>query len=900
VSSDVSLAFNAVGRDRGVNSLLTRTASNVRAANLRSAAATIAMGGAMASAAAHAVALGSSSMAAAGAIAMVPAALAGVAAAVGAARAVTFGLGAAWKATGVQATGGGGAASGAAKRVASAQREVKAATQALADAQRDAADAQEAVTRAREEETERLADLATAAAGARLDEEAAVRAVAKAEQDLAVARATGGYDDEIDAELALRQSKQTLTEVRDRVQDLGEEQADGAKKGVEGSDAVQEALERQADAQRQAQQAAERLADAQDAVKQSAAGAASGGFDPAAAALARLSPNGRAVILMLRQLAPAWEGAARAGQQKTFAGVAGDLKDLSGKYLPMATSWLTRMGGSFNVAIRQSLGLFKTKAAMRDVGIFTDNVASSTDKLARAVRPVINGILQWVTLGSNFLPGMAGSTLTIAQRFERWSIEMRKSGQATSWIKTGITTLKSFASVAGDVVMSVVAIFRAGGDGGSTLNSLKTGAAAMRQFLESAEGQEKVKEVMTTLRSILSGVGQALTAVAGHGDEFNTALDVTGGAVSFVVDNLDTLAGWLPAIAAGFVLWKVAQFGANVAAVASLPITAGQAVAQWRLGSAMKANTAALAANAAGTGANTTATGVNTAAQNTGVLARGRAVIGMVAQKVALVATTIATKAAAAGQWILNAAMSANPLGLIVLALVAVAAGLYLLWTRSSTFRRIVTGAFNAVWGGIKVGWEWTKKNWPLLLGILTGPIGWAVLLITKNWAKIKAGAGSVKDWIVGRFTALTSWFSGLPGRIGRALSSIGRFISAPFRAAFNAVASLWNRSVGGMAFTIPGWVPGFGGQSFALPRMPQLAQGGIVRATPGGRIVNIGEGGEDEAVIPLSKLSSTVGAAAGGGTVRVLLDAQGAETEFKRWLRKAIRTDNLLQGATG
>ena len=895
--SDVSLAFNAVGRDRGVNALLARTSANVRSSNLAAAASTLALGGAMASAGAHAVALAGSAVSAAGAIGLVPAALASVAATVGAARAVTFGLGAAWKATGQAAVGGGGAAAGAGRKVASNAREVRAATMALADAQRDAEDAQHGVTRARAEEAERLQDLSRSAANARLDEEAATIALDKAKQDLAVAKAGGTNQDILEADLAYRQAEAAVADVKDRVEDLGKEQADGAKKGVEGSDAVQDALRRQQDAQRQVQQAAERLTEAQNQAGEAAAGAASGGFDPAAAALAKLSPNGRAVILMLRRLAPAWQDAGRAGQQATFAGVAGDLQRMSGVYLPTTERWLVRMGGAFNVAIRQSMGLATAKGFVRDVGILLDSTALSTEKVSRAVRPVLNGFMQWVAVGAGFLPGLAGSTLTIAQRFERWSIEMRKSGQAATWIRTGVTTLRQFASVAGDVVMSVVAIFRAGEGGGNTLDTLVRGAAAMRAWLESAQGQAAVAQTMATLRGILSGVADILPVLAGNGAAFNDTLNLTGTVVSFAAGHLDTLAKLLPVIAGFYVVSKIAQTGANVAAVASIPIKIAEVAATWGMRSAMQAQTAALIANTAASRGAAAATAVDTAAQTGGVLARTRAVVATVAHRTATIAATIATRAAAAGQWLLNAAMAANPLGLIIIAIIAVGVALYLLWTKSTTFRRIVTASFAAVWGVIKTGWAWVKKNWPLLLAILTGPIGIAVLVITRNWGKIMSGARAAKDWIVDRFTSLTTWFGSLPGRMGKALSTVAKFITAPFRAAFNGIARLWNGTVGGLSFSIPGWVPNIGGASFALPRVPYLAKGGIVPATPGGRMIVAGEAGEDEAVIPLSKLAGTT-AAAGGGAIRVWLDTSGAESEFRRMLRKWIRVDNLLEGA--
>jgi hypothetical protein len=867
MASDVSLAFNAVGRDRGVNALLSRTSNNVRAANLAAAASTVAMGAAMASAGAHALALASSAAVAAGAIAAVPAALAAGYAGMGAYKAVTFGLADAWKATGVAATGGGGAAKNAGQQAVSNARAVRDATEALADAKRDEALATAAVNRARVEEKERLEDLSRSLAGSRLDEESATRAVAKAAQDLAVARAGGTNYDIEEADLAYRQAQQTLVDTKDRVQDLSTEQADGAKKGVEGSDAVQDALRRQQDAQRQVTRAAEQLADSQQKVQQASAAAASGGIDPAAAALAKLSPNGRAVILMLRQLAPAWQQAARAGQQATFAGVAGDLRDLSGIYLPRATTWLTRMGGSFNLAVRQSLGLAQTKSTIRDVDTFTNNVALSTDRLARAVRPVINGILQWVTIGSNFLPGLAGNTLTIAQRFERWSVEMRKSGQAASWIGRGIAMLRQFAAIATDVTMSVVAIFRAGDDGGSTVDGLQRGAAAMRKWLESAQGQEKVKQVLATLRGVLAGVGAALLVVAGHGDEFNDALNVTGTVVKFASGHLGTLAKLLPVIAGFWVLSKVAETGANVAKVIQVPLLAAQVVGNMRLSAALRAHTAALGTNTAATEADAVATGTDTAAQNTGILARGRAVVSMVAQKVALVATTIATRTYAAAQWLLNAAMTANPIGLIIAAVIALIAVVVLIATRTTWFQT----AWRVAWGAIKSA---------------ASAVGtWFRDTLWKSWI---LGAW---NGIVNKGKDAVAWFSGFGGRLKSALRSVATILSAPFRTGFNLIARLWNGTVGRISFTVPGWVPGLGGRGFSVPNIPQLAKGGIVPATPGGRLVNVAEGGEDEVVAPLSKLSGMVD---GGGsrevTVRVVQDYRGAETDFIRWIRKTFR----------
>ncbi|MER5355712.1 phage tail tape measure protein [Kitasatospora sp. NPDC002551] len=233
-----------------------------------------------------------------------------------------------------------------------------------------------------------------------------------------------------------------------------------------------------------------------------------------------------------------------------------------------------------------------------------------------------------------------------------------------------------------------------------------------------------------------------------------------------------------------------------------------------------------------------------------------------------------------AAQWAWNAAMAANPVGLIIIAVVALVAAVVLLWQRSETFRDIVTGAWRVVWSGIKFVWDWVSQNWPLLLGILTGPIGWAVLAITRNWDSIKAGASMVLDF-------LTS----LPGKVGAGFAALGEILVAPFRWGFNQIGSLWNRTAGRLSFTLPSWIPGVGGQGFSMPKIPMLAQGGHIT---GAGTVLVGEAGPEllslpggATVTPLSRA-----AAGGGGTVRVVIDVTGADTEMRRMLRNMVRLD--------
>lgn len=67
------------------------------------------------------------------------------------------------------------------------------------------------------------------------------------------------------------------------------------------------------------------------------------------------------------------------------------------------------------------------------------------------------------------------------------------------------------------------------------------------------------------------------------------------------------------------------------------------------------------------------------------------------AKKTAEIAGAAATKAMAATQWLLNAALTANPIGIVVVALVALVAGLVIAYKKSDAFRAIVQKGMGVV-----------------------------------------------------------------------------------------------------------------------------------------------------------------------------------------------------------
>ena len=125
---------------------------------------------------------------------------------------------------------------------------------------------------------------------------------------------------------------------------------------------------------------------------------------------------------------------------------------------------------------------------------------------------------------------------------------------------------------------------------------------------------------------------------------------------------------------------------------------------------------------------------------------------------------TIVTKAQAAAQAVLNAAMSANPIGLIIAAIVALVAAFVVLWKRSETFRNFWIG----LWNGIKTAVE------PVITFIKQ--------MFTAAWDNIKAA-----------WSAASTFFSGVWNGIKNIFSAVVSVLSGYFSAAWNGIKLIWD-----------------------------------------------------------------------------------------------------------
>lgn len=205
-------------------------------------------------------------------------------------------------------------------------------------------------------------------------------------------------------------------------------------------------------------------------------------------------------------------------------------------------------------------------------------------------------------------------------------------------------------------------------------------------------------------------IGNSLKNI--HTGQVGAGFTVMGAGLKFVADHIGLVVKALPFLVAGFALYKASQAAANVTALASLPIRAAQVVANILLARAVKSLAAAQREQ----------TGAGIASEAVGLASTGiqnAATASMVRGRVATLASAAASKIARGASIAFSVAQRAvgvamtfalGPVGLIIIGVAAVAAGLIYAYKHSETFRKIVNGAFSGVGKAATALWQYAIR----------------------------------------------------------------------------------------------------------------------------------------------------------------------------------------------
>lgn len=256
-------------------------------------------------------------------------------------------------------------------------------------------------------------------------------------------------------------------------------------------------------------------------------------------------------------------------------------------------------------------------------------------------------------------------------------------------------------------------------------------------------------------------------------------------------------------------------------------------------------------------------------------------------------------------------------------------AGIWLYVTATDA-AAVATGAFSAVLGfltspivliigaiaglvaigaALYYNWDTLVAKAQALAAAITERFPFMASIVQAAGATISNIATGIKTIFEGIITFIKGVFAGdwsaawdgIVTTFGGIFGTLGGIATAPI----NAVIAVVNSAIQGinsLSVTIPKWVPKYGGKTlgFSLPTIPTvgLAEGGIVTDATN---ATIGEGGEPEAVLPLSKLVSLLegyGVRSGGGiTFAPVININGGsdQSEIETALGEAFERFKIM-----
>lgn len=149
----------------------------------------------------------------------------------------------------------------------------------------------------------------------------------------------------------------------------------------------------------------------------------------------------------------------------------------------------------------------------------------------------------------------------------------------------------------------------------------------------------------------------------------------------------------------------------------------------------------------------------------------------LVSYKVAALAATAAEKgmtlaqyAAAAAQKALNAAMNANPIGIIILAITALVAAFTYLWNNCEKFREFWINLWEGLKKAVNAVVSWIKENWKTMLLFITNPLAGVFKYCYDHFEGFRNMVDNVVSKVKSTLLNLGTALKELPGKIWSAI----------------------------------------------------------------------------------------------------------------------------------
>lgn len=287
-------------------------------------------------------------------------------------------------------------------------------------------------------------------------------------------------------------------------------------------------------------------------------------------AMENLSPAAQEAVRSLQGLTPQLKAIQQGVQDSFFQQFGTSIKTAVTNLLPLKTG-LQGIAAQFGQAANEGLKFAASKDALTGLRAVIDGTTGALSGIPTATQPILKGFLDIAAAVSEAFGSNLGNAIGQAgAQFGTFLSGLAASGRAVELVKAAgevFHQLGDIASNVGDILSNVFGAANAVGAG--LLNNLARLTQGFADFTASAQGQEAIGNIFSTLATVAAQLGPILQALVSTVGQLAPALaplfTAIGPAITGVIQALGpALAGILPGVQA-----LVNGLGAGLSALSS-------------------------------------------------------------------------------------------------------------------------------------------------------------------------------------------------------------------------------------------------------------------------------------------------------------------------------------------
>ncbi len=271
-------------------------------------------------------------------------------------------------------------------------------------------------------------------------------------------------------------------------------------------------------------------------------------------AMSKLSPAAKTVVDAIHSMSGAWTDLTLKVQQNFFTPILDQLPQIKSKLIPELESLLGPTATALGGVVAKGLGMLTSPIWQTDLKTIGGIFATMTDNMGKAALSVVDALKNITVAAGPFLTFISQNVADIANGFDQWSINTRKSGGLVDFLNVVKPLILDVEGIVGNIFTTFSNLGKAAAPFNQWLmDQLKaiTGTWATASADAAKPGSsfqktlENMKPVLTAFGGVLGALGSGFNSLISDPKVLKSstdALNLLGGTI------LPDVFGWIKTI----------------------------------------------------------------------------------------------------------------------------------------------------------------------------------------------------------------------------------------------------------------------------------------------------------------------------------------------------------------